>query len=625
MNFRNKFLLTVIPAVVIAIGIVAATSYYISADKILSKEKKNLDAIVDKTMIELDLWLNDRVRDAVFFSKNGVFKDMLTGKRIEEAQKRLELYHHLTPFYENVVIADPAGVCILDSIGGKSAGIDLSKRPALQTNFEKAGKGLPWIGDIEMAPTTNHPVCMITSPIFSDEESKKVIGILGTAVDLITFSDIFLANTTVGEKGYLFMCDSKGLSIAHPEKSRIMKTDISKFDFGKEILAKKNGGITYQWQGKEKIAQFVQYQPKGWIVAVSIPVEELLEPIRFNGYFSLVLALCVTIVISIVTWFITTKVFNLIQRTVNRLKDLSMQLSYSATEFSSASQLLAEGSSEQAASIEETSSSLEEMSSMTKQNAKNAEQANKLMDENQKIATEANQSMHELTQGMEDISSASRETSKIIKTIDEISFQTNLLALNAAVEAARAGEAGAGFAVVADEVRNLALRAADAARNTADLIEGTVTKIQNGVDIVEKTSSAFSRMMESSVMVGELISEIAVSSTQQSEGIEQINNAVFEMDKVVQQNAANAEQSASASQEMYNSSENMKEIVNEFAGIIGGEKIEVKKKKEKTQDLDLFDDAPVPDLPEPTKKYTPKKIEKEIHPDEIIPLDDDEF
>jgi methyl-accepting chemotaxis protein len=206
---------------------------------------------------------------------------------------------------------------------------------------------------------------------------------------------------------------------------------------------------------------------------------------------------------------------------------------------------LAEASSEQAASGEETSSSLEEMSSMTKQNADNANTANNLMKEANQVIASANTSMGHLTTSMGEISKASEETQKIVKTIDEIAFQTNLLALHAAVEAARAGEAGAGFAVVADEVRNLAMRAADAAKNTASLIEGTVKKIKEGVNLVQTTNDGFSKVAESSNKVGDLLGEIAAASKEQAQGIEQINIAVSEMDKVTQQNAAGSEELSS--------------------------------------------------------------------------------
>jgi methyl-accepting chemotaxis protein len=236
---------------------------------------------------------------------------------------------------------------------------------------------------------------------------------------------------------------------------------------------------------------------------------------------------------------------------------------------SSAGQSLAKGSSEQAASIEETSSSLEEMASMTKQNADNASMADKLMKESRQSVDKANHSMTELTQHMEDISKSGEETSKIIKTIDEIAFQTNLLALNAAVEAARAGEAGAGFAVVANEVRTLAMRAADAAKNTSVLIEGTVKKVKEGSNLVGRTNEAFSEVANSAAKVAGLVSEIAAASMEQAQGIGQINKAVAEMDKLIQQNAATAEESASASEEMTAQADQMKKISRELAAVIG--------------------------------------------------------
>ena len=166
-------------------------------------------------------------------------------------------------------------------------------------------------------------------------------------------------------------------------------------------------------------------------------------------------------------------------------------------------------------------------------------------------------------------SAASEETAKIIKTIDEIAFQTNLLALNAAVEAARAGEAGAGFAVVADEVRNLAMRAAEAAKNTANLIEGTVNKVKEGSDLVGLTAEAFSQVAASSTKMKELVGEISAASGEQSQGVDQINKAINEMNQVTQQVAANAEESASASEELNAQAEQMKGHVEDLSSVIG--------------------------------------------------------
>ena len=247
----------------------------------------------------------------------------------------------------------------------------------------------------------------------------------------------------------------------------------------------------------------------------------------------------------------------------------ALQTTAAAGQVSSASQQLAEGSTEQAASLEETSASLEEISSMTKRNAENAQRAKDLAGSARQAADTGVSDMNAMKTAMSDIKASSDDIAKIIKTIDEIAFQTNILALNAAVEAARAGEAGAGFAVVADEVRNLAQRAAQAAKETASKIEGAITKTAQGVQISHKVGTSLEEIVTRSRQVDELVVEIATASTEQNQGIGQVTQAVSQMDQVTQKNAANAEESASAAEELNAQAIAMQENVGQLLAIAG--------------------------------------------------------
>jgi methyl-accepting chemotaxis protein len=192
------------------------------------------------------------------------------------------------------------------------------------------------------------------------------------------------------------------------------------------------------------------------------------------------------------------------------------------------------------------------------------------MSEVQDIVKKVDSYMMDMAEAINDVSKSSEETGKIIKTIEEIAFQTNLLALNAAVEAARAGEAGAGFAVVSDEVRNLAVRAAEAAKDTSSLIENIISTIKRGSDITKLTQEAFQENIDISGKVAELVAEIASASDEQSEGIEQLNLAVQNIDQVVQQNAASSEESASAAEQMSSQTYQMKAYIDSLIAIVGG-------------------------------------------------------
>ena len=270
-------------------------------------------------------------------------------------------------------------------------------------------------------------------------------------------------------------------------------------------------------------------------------------------------------------FFLRRRVITPINLVTGGLRSSADRLNLLAAQVASSGQGIADGASVQAASLEETSASMEETSTMSQQNVANASQANILIKESMAVIQQGGQSMQQLSAAMGEISAASDKTLKIVKTIDAIAFQTNLLALNAAVEAARAGEAGAGFAVVADEVRNLAMRAADAARETNMLIEETTAKINDGNHLAQGAAKVFADIVASSGKVCTLISDINAASGEQNRGIQQINKALVEMEQVTQQNSANAEESAAVAVEMSSHTEEIKQHIQALISLIGGE------------------------------------------------------
>ena len=246
-------------------------------------------------------------------------------------------------------------------------------------------------------------------------------------------------------------------------------------------------------------------------------------------------------------------------------------VSSAAGQVSSSSQSLANGATRQAASLEETSASTEEIASMVQKNAESCQQVVMEMAQVDSKVVEANRALEQMVGSMQEINSSSRNISKIIKVIDEIAFQTNILSLNAAVEAARAGEAGMGFAVVAEEVRNLAQRSAQSARDTATLIEESISRSAEGQTKLGLVASAIRGITESAATVKNLVDEVSQGSQDQARGINHVSKAVAEMDKLVQTTAASAEESAAASQELSGQAEAMMKVVKGLHVLVGGE------------------------------------------------------
>jgi len=465
-----------------------------------------------------------------------------------------------------------------------------------------------------------------------------------------------IKNLRYHQEAYFWINDLEPKMIMHPINKELDGKNLSDYKdpHGKRLFiafvdeVRRNGAgfVSYFWPkpGEKKPVSKISYVkgfPEwGWIIGTGIYTTDVDKDI--NDFFFITLFTLLILASGGVTlgFFMARYINRSLSGVISGISKGAEQVAAASVQVSSASRSLAEGASKQASGLEETSSSMEEMASMTKRNADNSNQANTLMKDTRQVVDEANKSMKELTESMQGISTASEETGKIIKTIDEIAFQTNLLALNAAVEAARAGEAGAGFAVVADEVRNLAMRAADAAKNTANLLEDTVKKVKSGSDIVAKTNEAFEKVSAGARKVAELVGEISAASFDQAQGIEQINKAVSEMDRVVQANAANAEQSASTSQEMNAQAEQLKGYIQELKTVTGdGNQVIISSRRvlltnqgsrsrSLTFNRSVVSNTPKA-LPNPIHRGlgNRSKVEKrkDVRPERIIPLKEGEF
>jgi len=387
------------------------------------------------------------------------------------------------------------------------------------------------------------------------------------------------------QSDYFWINDMSPRMIMHPMNPDLDGKDLSTNEdpSGKKLfiafvdVCKRDGAgfVDYYWpkpgesKPVPKISYVKAYPQWGWIAGSGIYVDDVQKELTKLAYSIGAIALVIIMGAIVLAYLMARSISRPINRVAHGLQEGAEQVAAASGEVAAASQTLAEGASQSAASLEETHSAMEEMSSMTSRNAESANHANSLMKQTNQVVGKANESMHQLTSSMQEISKAGEETSKIVKTIDEIAFQTNLLALNAAVEAARAGEAGAGFAVVADEVRNLAMRAAEAAGNTSLLIEDIGKKVKDGSDVVNRTNKAFAEVAGSAAKVAELLGEIDAASNEQAQGIGEVNTALGEMDGVVQQTAGSAEESASAAEELNAQAEQMRAFVAELIEIVG--------------------------------------------------------
>ncbi|MCP4116696.1 MAG: hypothetical protein GY737_15050 [Desulfobacteraceae bacterium] len=572
MNFRKKLLLTILPVLFFCVGLlvlissrIASNTIHLASNSIQEHKMTNMENTVSRVIVELDRWVKERKREAVLLSGNGLFQFAVNGQLLKQVGQHLLEYQQQSGMFEDIFVMD-AGGTVMVSATQEVIGKQIGEVEAFIVNLDKAKIGETWVSQVAVSVRTRTRVLLVTAPI---KKGKKIIGSVGMTATLEGLNNEILRSIKVGKNGSAMLVEKTGRVLYHPDKEQIFSS-MTQYDFGAEMLAKGSGSLVYSDKGIKKISCMETYEPMDWLMITAVPMESYTEAIDAMVRLMIGLGALSILILSAILWGITTSVYRAISRSVVELMGTSGFVASASVKVATASKSVAEDACAQAASVEETASSLEEMEAMVKKNSQGALKAKNVM-ENEAIPNF--RTMNEQTEKMKQVISetvqASEETQKIIKTIDEIAFQTNLLALNAAVEAARVGEAGAGFAVVADEVRNLAIRAADSAKLTATLIETANGKIVEAAQLNRQIVEALTRNNEVFSSVGDVINTIATASEEQSLGIEQISIATNEMDKLIQQNATNAEENASAAEEMKLQIRQISSVVEILSSVVG--------------------------------------------------------
>jgi len=418
-------------------------------------------------------------------------------------------------------------------------------------------------------------VATVSVPVLYNGE---VLGAVGAQVPMAGVQEL-IEGIRPYETGMAGLIGTDGRFIAHALKDRI-KTEAGSEELLKEIKTAldSNGMWSTVAPDQEGGGNFfhvivpvqIGLKEAPWWLKVSVPLDRILADSRASMFRAISIGVGAMILLVALVFYLARTISLHLNGISQRLAESADNLKQSAQGLEASSQSLSSGASEQAASLEEISASMEEMSSMTKRNTEGALQAKQLASEARKAADIGALDMEQMNRAMEAIKTSSNDISKIIKTIDEIAFQTNILALNAAVEAARAGEAGMGFAVVADEVRNLAQRSAQAAKETAAKIADAISKTDLGVQTSGKVSVNLAEIVNKARRVDELVGEVASASQEQKQGLEQVSQAMVNMDKITQANAAGAEEGAAAAQELGGQAITMAEAVTQLTVLVEG-------------------------------------------------------
>ena len=600
MSLKTKLLATLlvvglVPFVVIgAAALITASSAISSAafDKlsaVATIKKNHIIGYVNQRLTDVDtLAANHTVMDGLdafksaFEAENGAGGTLW--RELEESYAAWLVIFTKKYQYEDLFLITPEGNIVYSVQQKSDLGQNLIHGPLKDSGlgrcFQPALNQIVFADISPYSPSQNEPKAFVAAAV---KRENQVIGVVALQLSVDPINRIMQERTGMGATGEVFLIGEDGRmrsdsfldpanrsvksSFAHSETGRV-DTATSRL-----ALAGRDGiDIARSYSGKTVLSAYhpLEIHNVRWAILAEMDKKEAVSAVyHLRWVIGVIAAAGLLAILSAGLWMarsITLPVY----RIIHKLTGGSERVASVSAQVSSSSQALVKQAREQTSAIEKALTSLGGMVSVIRDNAAQAHQSDLLMSEVRQVITAVNLTVAELTDSMREIIQTGDKTASIIKTIDEIAFQTNLLALNAAVEAARAGEYGAGFAVVADEVRNLAMRAAEAAKNTAHLTGLMSAKVKTGAAQVNQLNDDFSKVIENALRASEMLSGIAISSTDQARGIERVNLELADVDKMTHQQAAHAEESSSASGEMLKQSEAMKEVVEELTVVIEG-------------------------------------------------------
>lgn len=568
LNLRNRILIPTLGVVLTATVVIAVITQTLASRAIENLSSGSMQNLCTSSVEKIELWIGGhRQTLATLALQPSTTRCLARADGTRESRMALSRTLSQTATdagcYEGIHLIDTAGVVRASSNPDSIDTLNLADRQY----FRDAMAGRSVVSDVLASRITGNPILVLAVPV---KQESELAGVLISVLDLKWFSSRFISPIKVLQTGHVFVHDAAGILIAHPQSELVLKTRITDFPWGQHLLTNPRGSLHFEHEGAMRTAVFQKSDALKWGVVATVPEREEQAAVTRLARISMITTLLAVLAAAVVSFLVARSLALPIRRIATSLVSASEHTSVAAGQVASASRVLAEGASEQAASIEETSASLEELSSMTRRNSDSTTRGGELARQSRLAAEAGSGAMEHMAQAMDDIRAAGSEIGKIIRTIDEIAFQTNILALNAAVEAARAGEAGQGFAVVADEVRSLAQRSAQAAKETAAKIETAIAKTSLGVEVTGKVTSQLTEIVAQVRKVDELMAEITVASREQTDGIRQITTAVSQMDQVTQSTAATAEESAAAAEELNAQSNQLRSAVQGLLLLVEG-------------------------------------------------------